>query len=75
MILKYYDPDMFKALRKANNISGKDLANVCYMTRQTVSNYDNGKVSKPNMILLTYALDSILEEKKKKGEKVYEINY
>ena len=45
-------------LRKANNLTQEGLAERCSVTRQTISNWENGK-SYPDLEMLVFISDSI----------------
>ena len=56
-----------KKIRKEKNLTQDDLAERLYCTRQTISNYENGK-SEPNIALLV-EIAKVLEVEKEGEQK------
>lgn len=64
-MFKYYKPEDFRTLREILNVSQDTLADMVGITKQTVSNYENGHMfSTTTAICLTLALDPFLNENK-----------
>ena len=64
-MFKYYKPEDFRTLRKILNVSQDTLADMVGITKQTVSNYENGRAfSTATAICLTISLDPFLTENK-----------
>lgn len=71
-MLKGYTKDEFFKLMKANDIMVKDVAEACGRSRQMIHlSFDN--CSKSNQLFYSLVLDRLIEEKRKKGEKVYKV--
>ena len=64
-MFKYYKPEDFRTLRKILNVSQDTLADMVGLTKQTVSNYENGRsFSTATAICLTLSLDPFLNDNK-----------
>ena len=57
-----------KKIRKEENLTQDDLAERLHCTRQTISNYENGK-SEPNIALLVEIATDLWSEKEGEQEK------
>lgn len=64
MKFKEYDPKLFRTKRMVCETTLEELASICHITRQTVSNIESGKSSnKAIETLIGLALDGLAEEK------------
>ncbi len=64
MTFKDYDPKLFKTKRLVCEITMEELASICHLTRQTLSNIESGRtINEATTILIGLALDGIAEEK------------
>ena len=64
MKFKQSDPSLFRAKRLVCELTTSELADICYVTRQTVSNIEKGRVSnKATITLIGLALDGVALEK------------
>lgn len=71
-MLKGYTKDEFYKLAKVNGMTIDEIAEACNRKRQSIHaafNYGSGT----NMLFYSLVLDRLIEEKKRKGEKVYKI--
>ena len=67
-----YTKDEFFRLMRANDILVKDVAEACGRSRQMIHmSFD--ACSKSNQLFYSLVLDRLIEEKRKKGEKIYKI--
>ena len=63
-IFKEYDAKTFRTKRQILNVTMDDLADICGLTRQTISYVELGKhCRKSTVILIGIALDKIYEQK------------
>lgn len=63
-IFKEYDAETFRTKRQILKVNMEDLANICGLTRQTISNVETGESRKKSTVLLIgIALDKIYEQK------------
>ena len=63
-IFKEYDAKTFRTKRQILNVTMDDLADICGLTRQTISYVELGKYCKKStVILIGIALDKIYEQK------------
>lgn len=71
-MLKGYTKDELFKLMRANDILVKDVAEACGRSRQMIHmSFDT--CSETNQLFYSLVLDRLIEEKKKKGEKVYKV--
>lgn len=64
MKFKSYDPKLFKTKRLVCNLTTSELADICFTTRQTISNIEQQRTSNKAMItLIGLALDGVAAEK------------
>lgn len=71
-MLKCYTKEEFFKLMRANDILVKDVAEACGRSRQMIHmSFD--VCSQSNQLFYSLVLDRLIEEKRKKGEKVYKV--
>ncbi len=71
-MLKGYTKEEFYKLAKVNGITINEIADACNRKRQSIHATFN-YCSETNKLFYSLVLDRLIEEKKKKGEKVYKI--
>lgn len=63
MQFKNYDTKLFKTKRLVCEVTLQELADICHMTRQTISNIETGRShNKATETLIGLALDGLAEE-------------
>ena len=71
-MLKGYTKEQFYKLAKVNNITVNEIAEACNRKRQSIFG-SFAYCSETNQLFYSLVLDRLIEEKKKKGEKVHKI--
>ena len=71
-MLKGYTKEEFHRLAKVNGITINEIAEACDRTRSSIHMAFNIG-SDTNQLFYSLVLDRLIEEKKKKGKKVYKI--
>lgn len=64
MQYKEYDQKLFKLKRGILNITGKELADICRLSKQAICVIENGKSNnKSTITFIGYTLDMLAKEK------------